>query len=78
MKYTKYPRTYHLPSSPGATSDDKIHKTIPYTDGDDVVISMKMDGENSTLYTDYYHARSIDSRHHPSRNWIKQFHASIA
>lgn len=78
MKYTKYPRTYHLPSSLGATSDDKLHKTIPYTVGDDVIVSMKMDGENSTLYKDYYHARSIDSRQHPSRNWIKQFHASIA
>lgn len=38
----------------------------------------KMDGENTTLYNDHSHARSIDSRHHPSRDWIKRFHATIA
>ncbi len=38
----------------------------------------KMDGENSSLYRDGYHARSLDSRHHPSRNWVKAMHAGIA
>lgn len=74
----KYPRTLHLPWSPGATSDDKI---LPNTDcfkGKRVIITEKMDGENSTLAQDYYHARSLDSRDHPSRSWIKAFHASIA
>lgn len=37
-----------------------------------------MDGENTTMYHDYIHARSLDSKHHPSRNWVKSFHASIA
>lgn len=36
-----------------------------------VVITEKMDGENTTLYRDGLHARSLDSRHHPSRNWVK-------
>ena len=73
----KYPRTKHLPWSPGATSDDKILKDISCFDGKVVVITEKMDGENSTLYNDHYHARSLDSRDHSSRSWIKQFHASI-
>jgi hypothetical protein len=36
-----------------------------------------MDGENATLYRDHYHARSLDSKHHPSRDWIKAFHGQI-
>ena len=37
----------------------------------------KLDGENTTLYRDYIHARSLDSRHHPSRAWVKALQASI-
>jgi hypothetical protein len=73
----KYPRTKHLPWSPGATSDDKILKDTSCFEGKTVVITEKMDGENSTLARDYYHARSLDSKDHPSRSWIKQFHTSI-
>lgn len=73
----KYNRTKHLPWSPGATSDDKILKDTSCFNGKTVIITEKMDGENSTLYSDYYHARSLDGRDHPSRSWIKQFHASI-
>lgn len=42
-----------------------------------VVITEKMDGENTSLYRDRVHARSIDSGHHESRSWVKSFHASI-
>lgn len=77
QKRYKYNRTKHLPYSPGATSDDKILKDISCFNGKTVIITEKMDGENSTLYSDYYHARSLDSKDHPSRSWIKQFHASI-
>lgn len=73
----KYPRTKHLPHSPGATSDDKILKDTSCFNDKTIIITEKMDGENSTLYNDHYHARSLDSRDHSSRSWIKQFHASI-
>ena len=73
----KYPRTKHLLWSPGATSDDKILKDTSCFNGKIVIITEKMDGENSTLYNDHYHARSLDSKDHPSRSWLKQFHASI-
>ena len=78
MTAIKYPRTYHLPSSAGATSDDKVLNTINHFIGKQVVITEKMDGENTTLYSDKYHARSIDSRYHTSRSWVAQFHSSIA
>jgi hypothetical protein len=46
--------------------------------GKNIVATVKMDGENTTLYRDYIHARSIDSKHHESRNWVKALHGSIA
>jgi hypothetical protein len=36
-----------------------------------VVVGLKMDGENTSMYTDYIHARSVDSVNHPSRNYVK-------
>ena len=76
--YTKYPRTFHLPYSFGRTSDDKVLKTDDQFIGKHVVITEKMDGENTTLYRNYLHARSIDGRHHPSRDWVKQFHSTFS
>jgi hypothetical protein len=37
-----------------------------------------MDGENTSMYSDHIHARSLDSRHHSSRDWVKQFWAARA
>jgi hypothetical protein len=72
--FIKYPRTYHLPWSEGITRDDRVLKNIDNFIGKNVVITEKMDGENSTLYPDgSSHARSIDSRNHESRNWLKKF-----
>lgn len=72
---TKYPRTYHLPWSLGATDDDKTTPAkllVGMFAGREVVVTEKMDGENTTVYADgYVHARSLDSAHHPSRAWVK-------
>jgi hypothetical protein len=73
----KYPRTYHLPWSQGATNDDKILKDVSCFIGKDVVVTVKMDGENTTLYNDYIHARSIDYSPHESRAWVKSFWSQI-
>ena len=74
----KYPRTPHLPWSPGASKDDVRCVSASLFAGKKVVITEKMDGENTTFYSDHLHARSIDSRHHPSRDWVKRLHASLA
>lgn len=71
MERFKYPRTPHLPWSPGATNDDKILTNIDHFIGKEVVVTLKMDGENTTIYNDFIHARSIDSKNHISRDWIK-------
>jgi hypothetical protein len=73
----KYPRTPHLPWSPGATNDDIYQGNLNYFEGKRVVVTEKMDGENTTLYPDYMHARSIDGRYHPSRAWVKALQAKI-
>lgn len=61
--YYKYPRTYHLPFSETITEDDKRLKDAKQFENQIVVITEKMDGENTTIYNDYYHARSLDSKH---------------
>ncbi|WP_327308394.1 RNA ligase family protein [Streptomyces sp. NBC_01298] len=75
-----YPRTPHLPWSPGATSDD-VRTTGPGMlagfAGREVVVTEKLDGENTTLYADGLHARSLDSGHHPSRAWVKGLQSRI-
>lgn len=66
-----YPRTYHLPWSPGATSDDKFMKSIQNFIGQRVIVTEKRDGENTTLYPDgYVHARSIDGTGKEYQSWI--------
>ena len=70
--YVKYPRTFHVPWSEGATDDDRVTLSMSAFEGKHVIVTQKMDGENTSLYRDKMHARSIDSAHHPSRDWVKQ------
>ncbi|MFE7463638.1 RNA ligase family protein [Streptomyces sp. NPDC057499] len=74
---THYPRTPHLPWSPGATSDDVRIADLAGLTGREVVVTEKLDGENTTLYADGLHARSLDSAHHPSRGWVKALQGRI-
>lgn len=73
----KYPRTYHLPWSRGRTDDDKVLKSVDHFIGKEIVVTEKIDGENTSLYRNCIHARSVDSKDHESRHWVKQLHASI-
>ncbi len=76
--YFKYPRTPHLPWSQSVNFDDLIGFGTTQFRDKEVVISEKMDGENTSLYRDKMHARSLDSRHHASRNWVKAWHANFS
>lgn len=79
MRY-KYPRTPHVPWSNSVSADDEVLSTahvFKHMLGKEVVITEKMDGENTTLYRDHIHARSLDSKDHPSRHWVKQLWATI-
>src|SRR3546814_17228336 len=71
----KYPRTYHLPSSLGLQNDDRRLPRLDGYKGRVVVATEKMDGEGSTLTREKTYPRSHDGRPHPSRSWIKAYHA---
>ena len=73
----KYPRSLHMPHSQGATNDDKVLRSMNIFDGKYIVGTEKRDGECTTLYADHYHARSLDSNNHESRNWVKGLWGSI-
>ncbi|WP_437544662.1 RNA ligase family protein [Sorangium sp. So ce367] len=75
----KYPRSFHLPWSPGGTSDDKRMADVSGLLGVEIVITEKCDGSNLT-----YTRASVFSRSHsgppshPSFDLAKATHASIA
>ena len=72
----KYPRTYHLPWSPGTTSDDKKLSEGWFDNykGKEIVITEKMDGEgiHFTHYDVYARSDGAPTRSPWSRNlWDK-------
>lgn len=75
--YHKYSRTYHFSDSPNLQNDDRRHENESIFNGKEVVSTLKLDGESCSMYSNYIHARSIDSKNHPSRNWVKAYHGQI-
>jgi hypothetical protein len=77
--YYKYPRTYHLEWSPGLQNDDRRQEDYSeFIESEaGIVVSVKMDGENTNMYADKIHARSIDSKDHPTRHYVKGIWGSI-
>lgn len=73
----KYPKTYHLPFSLGLQNDDRRLEDESCFDGKTVAVTIKMDGENTSMYRDGIHARSLDSSNHPSRSVVKALHSTI-
>jgi RNA ligase len=58
MEILKYPRTYHFPFSPGTTSDDRIKHDWQAILANELVITEKLDGENTCIKSDGVYARS--------------------
>lgn len=73
VNYYKYPRTFHLPYSPKRSSDDKVLIDDSDFEGKHVVVMEKMDGENTTIYPNHLHARSLDSTKDESHRWLERF-----
>ena len=69
----KYPRTLHVPWSIGVTSDDRVLQNMDGFETQEVVVLEKLDGENTSLYKEAIHARSLSSGHNPSRTWVKRY-----
>lgn len=77
MNKRKYPSTPHLPFSKSIQVDDISASHFAFY-GNEGVVTEKMDGENTTLYSHSIHARSLDSQDHPSRSFVKAHHGGIA
>lgn len=72
-KIVKYFRTHHLPWSEAIAGDDIVCNS-PFKETDEIVVTIKKDGENTSLYpSGRCHARSIDSANHPSRDYVKSY-----
>jgi hypothetical protein len=68
----KHSRTYHLPWSPGVSSDDRVLRSTDQFEGHRVIVTEKRDGECTSLYRDgTVHARSIDGTNHPWQDAVK-------
>jgi len=74
----KYPRSFHLPWSPGMTKDDRALKNCDHFVGRRVIVTLKLDGENTTMYNNAIHARSLDGDSHPSQSHVRNIHGRIA
>lgn len=78
MDNVKYPKTPHFAWSESLQNDDRRIDSIERFIGQQIVVSEKLDGENTGMTSQRCHARSLDSKHHPSRNLVKQLHATIS
>lgn len=80
MEQVKYPRTSHLPTSPGLTSDDRVISPegfIRLQQLSDYIVTEKMDGGNITMTRNHFYGRSLDSGTHPWDTHAKRIWASI-
>lgn len=75
--YVKYPRTYHLPWSPGVSKSDRVWKNTQALENRHVTVTEKLDGENITLYRDCVHARAVEGQHYPWQDWVRNLQARI-
>lgn len=79
MNTPKYNRTFHVPWSPGGTSDDKRASSVERLIGSPIVITEKMDGSNTSLESKNCFSRSHSGPPtHASFNGLKALHAQVA
>jgi ATP-dependent RNA circularization protein (DNA/RNA ligase family) len=71
-----YPKTPQLPWSETICSIDYVVQPSIFS-GREVVVTEKMDGENTTMYKDLTHGKLVDSPYHPSRSWVHGLHSNI-
>jgi hypothetical protein len=73
----KHPRTFHLPWSEGREPGDRTLAALSGLEDEELVVTEKMDGENVSLYRDGLHGRSLDAPGRRTRDWLKNYWASI-
>lgn len=75
--WVRYPRTFVLPWSEHCGEGDVRLSNLQPLHGRQIVVTEKMDGENISLYRDYFHSRGLETAEHSSREWLKAFWQSI-
>jgi hypothetical protein len=73
----KFPRTSHFSWSPGLSKNDRQLPNNEILINKEVIVSLKLDGENTGLTREKCHARSLNSGDHPSRHWVKSLWSKI-
>jgi hypothetical protein len=71
--WVRYPRTFVLPWSDETTPGDLRMETAGAFEGNRVIATEKMDGQNVTLYRGSFLFRSSWPRTHPSKEWMQDF-----
>jgi hypothetical protein len=75
---SKYPRTYHFTDSPGLQNDDRHQKDVTNLIGVPVVITEKLDGENTGITQGGVYARSHAAYTTNSwAQWVRQLQSRI-
>jgi len=77
MELVKYPKTYHFEWSEGLQNDDRVQLDLSAFEGANIIISEKMDGENTTMTSGRMYARSLDSVYHESQSHVKKLWGEI-
>lgn len=77
MNKIKFPRTTHLPWSPGYTVDDVRARWVDSLWGTEVVVTEKLDGENTSVGRDFVHARSTFGRKSESLGFARNVAAGF-
>jgi hypothetical protein len=72
-----YPRTHHLPDSPGAPAADRIQRDLSWLDGE-LVVTEKLDGVNLTFTRDAMYAPSPGATEDPCHRPAKALWAMTA
>lgn len=75
----KHPRIPHLPWSQTSTMDDLRLSNVSHFKKRQVVVTVKMDGMNISMYNNWIHARSVEYlMRHESTNLVKAMHRRIS
>jgi hypothetical protein len=70
--YRKYPKTRYLPWSESIGKGDRYLDSLDTFYNKRVIVTEKLDGQNTSCYNDHIHARSLDSTN-AAMDWIKNF-----
>ena len=77
----KFPRIPHLPFSPSPARDDRILSDYSCFEGERIVVTEKMDGENTSIYWNgavHFRSTNTSTRQTPDVAYIKRLASEIA